>query len=850
MGKTHAKDYLIEFASNTNKDWLKCLIVEAINTNGNISEERLSDIYLNLSNGKVLTIPEIQIRGGQRDSIQLLSLKHISGINALASNQTIIFSPNVTILHGMNGAGKSSYFRVLNEITGGNQEKTILPNIYIDTPDPISVEIKYKKLSSSSENFINWDGQNRALQDLCNCRVFDSSYLNGFLQPRSIDEALILPLGLKLFAYIASIIDKFKSQLNSDSADITRQKPKIDFSKFSEETKTALLNNNVQNEVRAKIENYYQFNKEDNERLESIQHQLKELKQINIADKIALLNKNKQIYLAFKEQLNSICHTFSDLIPEVIAVTKTYMEKKEKSAANQKLFAIFNSIPDSDSHEWKLFIQAAHKYHPTADETICPYCRQPLQTQEARALLKAYYLFMNDKTEDELQEAERNLLLKLKKVESTNTYINLSPEIELLIENKTVDKISLKQYVQQGYSIINDIKKLLIQVLQNKTLETIDSQVPDFSELIVCIDEECRKIDMDLEVLSQSPEAKSKTIELLEKQKLILDEKRAIANQHDMFIAWFRLDETEKKLQNLASEMSTADITRLANSANDELLTEKLKISFAEELKELGKQGLQVELIKAGSTKGKQNTRLILKGNKSVTDILSEGEQKAIGLALFLAEIRSSETNNPIILDDPVNSLDHQIAGAFAERLIKLNNQVILFNHNLLFLDAFECSRSNHICKSGDSACCNARGKHIKIYKVCDEGLNSKGVIADYKQNKADNHIRDAERLLNQSPFEEQLKVSALIRKAVECTIDEVIFRGQCPTKYSTKNSRIDWNALVSIGADKTIIEKLHTIHDRVSGGEMHNGSEAIENPIRKDELSQFVIDLKNILSI
>lgn len=850
MGKTHAKDYLIEYANNTNRDWLKCLIIEAINTNGNISEERLKDIYLNLSKGKALTIPAIQSRGEQRDSIQLLSLKHISGINALASNQTIIFSPNVTILHGMNGVGKSSYFRVLNEIMGGNQEKTILPNIYIDTPDPVSVEIKYKKLSPSRENIINWNGQNRALQDLCNCRVFDSSYLNGFLQPRSIDEALILPLGLKLFAYIATKIDEFKSQLSNDSADITRQKPKIDFSKFTEETKSALLNNNVPNGVRAKIESCYQFNKDDVERLESIQHQLKELKQINIADKIALLNKNKQIYLAFKERLKSTCHTLIDLIPEVIEVTKTYLEKKEKSAANQKLFAIFNSIPDSDSQEWKLFIQAAHKYHPTADEAICPYCRQPLQTEEAKALLRAYYLFMNDKTEDELQEAEQNLLVKLKKIESANVDISLSPEIEHLMENKTVDNITLKQYVQQGCSLINDIKKLLIQVLQDRTLEIIIPQDPDFSELIVCIDEECCKIDMELEVLCQSPEAKSKTIELLEQQKLILDEKRAIADQHGLFITWFRLDETEKKLQNLASEMSTAEITRLANSANDELLTEKLKNSFADELKELGKQGLQVELVKAGSTKGRQNTRLILKGYKSVTDILSEGEQKAIGLALFLAEIRSSETNNPIIMDDPVNSLDHQIAGAFAERLLKLNNQVILFNHNLLFLDAFECSRSNHICKSGESACCNARGKHIKIYKVCDEGLNSKGVIVDYKQNKAENHIRDAERLLNLSPFEEQLKVSALIRKAVECAIDEVVFKGQCPTKYSTKNSRIDWNALVSIGADRTIIEKLHTIHDRVSGGEMHNGSEAIENPIRKDELSQFVIDIKNVLSI
>lgn len=44
MSKTHAKDYLIEYANSLDKDWLKCLIIETINTNGNISNEKLEEI--------------------------------------------------------------------------------------------------------------------------------------------------------------------------------------------------------------------------------------------------------------------------------------------------------------------------------------------------------------------------------------------------------------------------------------------------------------------------------------------------------------------------------------------------------------------------------------------------------------------------------------------------------------------------------------------------------------------------------------------------------------------------------------------------------------------------------------
>ena len=117
MNKNHAKDYLIEYANSlTNKDWLKCLIIEAINTNGNISQEKLDEIYLNLTKNQEISVPTIDNRGTQTDSILLHSLKHISGINALANDQTITFSPDVTILHGMNGAGKSSYFRILNKV--------------------------------------------------------------------------------------------------------------------------------------------------------------------------------------------------------------------------------------------------------------------------------------------------------------------------------------------------------------------------------------------------------------------------------------------------------------------------------------------------------------------------------------------------------------------------------------------------------------------------------------------------------------------------------------------------------------------------------------------------------------
>jgi hypothetical protein len=66
---------------------------------------------------------------------------------------------------------------------------------------------------------------------------------------------------------------------------------------------------------------------------------------------------------------------------------------------------------------------------------------------------------------------------------------------------------------------------------------------------------------------------------------------------------------------------------------------------------------------------------------------LSEGEQKAVALADFLAESRLRTSSSPIAFDDPVNSLDYKRIRYVASRLAELSNdrQIIVFTHNIWF---------------------------------------------------------------------------------------------------------------------------------------------------------------------
>ena len=304
--KTNAKEYLKEFATSR-PDWLRALIYEVIETNGNISDDKKKEIFDSLKDGIVLEINEPNISVNDSDKeIYLTSLEHIQGVNALKQNQTINFHHHhITILYGVNGAGKSSYFKVLNEIVGGNQKKEILSNIYLDTPQTIDVNILFKEKTGPSQT-INWNGSSRSLDSLNKCKVFDSSYLNGLLETRKADSTLIQPLGLNLFSYLVIMIDEFKTKLKSEVDRKRLEKPTIELKFLSDEIKASFETHQIDNTRKNKIEGLFDFSDENLKELENTDKELQDLKQINIQDKIKLKNSDKQILIALKNILKRL----------------------------------------------------------------------------------------------------------------------------------------------------------------------------------------------------------------------------------------------------------------------------------------------------------------------------------------------------------------------------------------------------------------------------------------------------------------------------------------------------------------------------------------------------------------
>ena len=277
-------------------------------------------------------------------------------------------------------------------------------------------------------------------------------------------------------------------------------------------------------------------------------------------------------------------------------------------------------------------------------------------------------------------------------------------------------------------------------------------------------------------------------------------------------------------------------------------MTEGLKINFESELSKLGFTNLDVNLIEAGASKGIVSTKLVVSKNNKVSDILSEGEQKAVSLAMFLAEISMRNDISPIILDDPVNSLDHKVMKRFVERLLELENQIIIFTHNILFLSYFENSANCHICKNYSNGCNKNKGKHVYLYDVKEESKTSKGVIMTKAENNSSTYIELAKNVLDSKELEYERTCAIHLRYAIECLIDEKILLGIEPLKYSGKSNRINWDSLKQLGKNNKLLECLENSYDRLSGGKTHRGLEELENSLQEYELREIIDDIeKNI---
>ncbi len=635
--------------------------------------------------------PEIEINynstnaGNYKPDLLLTKLENVEGVNALAENQTIDFSSNLTIVYGANGSGKSGYVRLLKKAFYSKAEEEILQNIHLESGHkPVNAKFTFK--SNNTEIPLLYSQKDNA--EFEQFAVFDGKGL--FKQLSERNEFEFRPAGLSFFAEYTSAVIRVEQKLNSDIANKNSGNTADDLSALFDgesEIKTIVQNLNAQTKIED-LKIYTPFSDDDKAEKEKIQKQY---------DELLLASKGKEKELknleAIKRQLGEnktsidnfnkyFAGDYLTKIREAIAdcITKQATAKAE-GIENFKT----DKIEGIGTEEWKNFIVAAEafaKKQESENEAYpengdnCILCQQPL-SEDAEKLIANYWQFIKSVAEENARKAQEalervkqsfeKLNLDLFPVENTLTvWLNEKYPSELEVLNQ---KLSEQKTLAQN--IISDI--------QNKTANN-RTEIKISTEQHVTIE---KAIDESIKVLTEDEQAKQ--LEKLQKEKTHLEHKEKFNTHFSKFETYVNNQVWLKKARK--ANFAKRKITDTEKALSNKYFNQKYIDIFNEECQKLN-GNFGIDINHTGSA-GKSYRQLKLKG-RNPNAVLSEGEQKVIAIADFLAEMQLSEVNRGIIFDDPVTSLDEKRKSEIAGRLVieSSQKQVVVFTHDLVFVSS------------------------------------------------------------------------------------------------------------------------------------------------------------------
>lgn len=820
--KKEIVDFLWEWTENKGI-WAELIVNKVVSTENELSSTERETIfnYFLQSIGLFSGLPAIEITKPNytptNQEVKLISLSDILGVNRLAKNQTINFSQNLTVVFGENGTGKTGYGRILKALGFSYDSHNNILSDITKTSEAQSAVINYN--SNSVDKTFYWDGTNSA-QELEKISVFNNNCVSISLSDRQL---IVTPIGFHLFNLITYELNKLEELINIQ---IAKYPTSLNWSN--------LLNVSSPQQIFISTLSYNSTEERLNQLSTFADVQEKELTNTEIELQnlnIAILQRDIQSITTSINELSNVitkienAQSILNITEWNLAIQRNKKVSELESKANKgiKEVAKINGIEFYQTLEFENFIKSAEAYikiigkeNYPENGNNCIYCLQPLENS-ATELLKSYHLLFNDKTQESLNilKQEKSTIITLVSQIETNVILNQNT-FGIDSENIIIQPIELIEYNKS----LEQLKKIFItDKIVTETKFNID--YPKYIKF--CNDKKTElnstlilKNDLLTNIATTETQLKSKIAELKDRKLLstkISEIKSAITNHKTI------------ELLNLNyNSFNTSSISRKTTEAREELVQQNFNTIFNKELLSFKKSHLSIDL-NFGTSRGVSKISQRINSN-SLLEILSEGEQKTIALSEFLTELQLDNVKAPVIFDDPVNSLDHNIIDDVAKRLIKLSSerQVVIFTHSVLLFNSFLYF----------SKLSSYSSLHYKFYNSKNNYYET-GFISDAEElNKVTTYISKINAILNNTPKDRQEADVAedgygFLRSAIELCVEFEIFQGTI--KRYQKNVAL--TSLMKVNGEKINIHKdnLNEIFERCCGYiKGHSNPEEIHN--------------------
>lgn len=797
-------------------DWQKDLFNTLIERNLT-ADERIS-CFERYIDGGPLVVDRPQISFGFQPSPlkRLLGIYNINNVGKINNPDGITFNEdsNICLLFGNNGCGKSTLINLLKNVCGSRDAKDVRSNVF-EEPKPSSTSVSYR---TNEEITFEWS-QGKSCPDLAGLQFFDSTYYR--LYEKAGAEILLEP---KLLAVLGEMVDSlnlFKSHIDGEKRKIEetlilpeRYKETDTYKSFIQATSIDFLD---------KIEEQSKLSSEEESELEAISKLLfssdpsVDEKESELAIKCLkdFSGNMRDWFIQYSDEKRK---DLIELKEKCISLELTVKQAEDEFKGN-KLKGTGN---DSWKTLWKVARDYSEKYaYPgvpfpnSGNDSLCVLCQQPL-SDDAKKRFISFEDYVTSDIEKSLKAADTELLNSTPQPiwawEMISSYLLKNKVPENIIVNiqtfyiwllKRSDEIRNKRNCETGTRIFSLEQ---FNAFYEKSISALESK-RDISHSVSVQ----RQTNVEREIMLSSRKWFSQNKQVFDCKKKIL-----------------RLSEFNTK---------TNKTSMLKTKMSSVLITDRFIKQFKEELEHIGAHKLRVEL-KISTDSGSSAHSIVLKdATKSLpfSEILSEGERRAVSFAAFVAEMIVNFPEMPLVFDDPTNSMDSKYEAAIAKRIIKLseNRQIIVFTHRI--------TMSSWIySKKGE--------KIINCQRLMSEPVGSINtdlsfILGNARAN-ANTLLEEAKRISKQSgnttPAKSELATK--IRKLLELVIEDVLLDGIVKRhEFGIKSQKLPR----MMGVKGEDFEFVHNMMSKYSS-ELHSQSAEASYP--EVGIQEMIDDLEKII--
>ncbi|MGY3232974.1 energy-coupling factor transporter ATP-binding protein EcfA2 [Luteibacter sp. HA06] len=633
---------------------------------------------------------------GARANVHLLRIDNLQHVNRLPAGHAVDIAPDkLTVLFGENGAGKSGYARILKNACRARTKAPVLPDAFtVGLPRPTpSADITFV-INGGETHTASWRQGAVVARALGNVAVYDSACGADYVAKEGVSD--YQPYGLP---YLNRLADAQKSM--QGTIDQERQQIRLNAAAFldlhGQHEVGEILGRLSKDTDLARLRALATLTAEDIARVSELEKILGTMNPEpdaraaeRLADRLdtAAASAQKSHRYVTDKAVDEVRlrQANANATADAWKLAQERLQKSEDNADVELLDGTGNDV-------WKMLFKAAeafsigHAYpehsHPNVDDGArCVLCQSPLD-ESAKSRLSRFATFVADAASTDAEAAAT----RMRETMAAIAEANLTPlDAPTLTELEAADP-ALHTFVVETLEAWVDRRRWVATCVDTRDWSPKRAPLPDGDALDVRLRIKAVALRTHAKELRASldPEVKR----ALDSEKLALVARQSLVPRLNQIEQHVRDANLHYYLTNAYNALAPRKVSLKMTELAGTYVTAELAKVMTQELTALGYRKKVLPDIKGRTDVGQTMVTLKVKDcNDAPGQVLSEGEQRAMALALFLAEVRLQDHQSTVVFDDPSTSFDHHHRQHIADRIVALaaERPVVIFTHDAVFL--------------------------------------------------------------------------------------------------------------------------------------------------------------------